>query len=913
MKLKVLPLLLFMFAWSCSDPQTDSKVDQQVQEEQSESLLTSMETGYLRIKVSAELAETLEANTDNAGVLTRTSITRADDVLSGIGVTYLTRTFPYAGRFEARTRAEGLHLWYEVYFDKSESLTRANSELGSIDGVEEVEYRPIIKHINSGVVIPVPETKATSSSRSSTDPFNDPMLSSQWHYNNVGTGYNQVEGSDINLYAAWDSGTVGSSKVIVCVVDTGIETDHNDLSANIWVNEAEVNGTRNVDDDGNGYIDDVYGYSFAGSVGSLEAGDHGTHVAGTISAVNNNNIGVGGIAGGNAAIGIAGVKLMSAEIFRTDPNDSSSTISGNSASAIKYGADNGAVISQNSWGYTSATTVPASDAAAIDYFVQYAGYDEYGNQEGPMAGGVVIFAAGNDELTYAIPGQHESAICVTAIGADYQSAYYTNYGDWADITAPGGDTYKGNLILSTATGNSYAKMQGTSMAAPHVSGVAALIVSKFGGTGFTAEDLKSRLYDYSRDISSYYSTTVKGKMGNLVDASASLTVESLVAPDNIISFSVNALSNSIIAEILLPKDSDAANYTPAGINVYYSTESFSTSIDRENLPSNVLSQSWLCDGLVAGETLTGSITNLEFETTYYVAFDAYDTSRNLSSSMTKVSTLTTGMNNAPLIEPLSGVDVDVKSFESVKLSFKCYDPDGHSVTLKVDPGSEALTLSSIVTDDTYTITIKGVDASEGDYKATLTLIDEYGMQTMLELNYTILPNTVPIVIDQPEDIVLTTLGQTYTIDLSTIFYDDDGESLTYSSSSSASSIAHIVPSSNMLYVTSMSYGNATIELTATDSRSASCTTTFMILIRDPSNEVDLYPNPVTDVLNVRMGDYYSTQIKIYNTLGGLVFSESVEVSPFDPPQLDLSDLSAGSYTLTLSYDNKELTRNIVKL
>ncbi len=894
---------------ACSDVVTPDSEEQQIEVSTDSINESNLTAGHLRIRINDEFAESLESNTDESGVLTKTSVTRADEVLSGIGVKYLTRTFPYAGRFEPRTRAAGLHLWYDVYFDESQPLTKANSDLGSLDGVLEVEYRPIPVHIASSVSIPV--TQSTSSSRSSTMPFNDPYLSSQWHYNNTGSGNNQIMGSDINLFAAWNDGDVGSNSVIVCVVDTGIDIVHEDLAANIWINEAEANGTRGVDDDKNSYTDDVNGYSFVTNGGSVKAGEHGTHVAGTIAAVNNNGVGVGGIAGGNYAKGIAGVQLISAEIFRVSDTDPDTTLTGSGATAIKYGADAGAVISQNSWGYEESTTVSSSDAAAIDYFIANAGFDENGVQVGPMAGGVVVFAAGNESRTVAVPGMYEPVICVTSIGADFKAAYYTNYGDWADIVATGGDYETGNMIVSTTPDNTYSKMQGTSMAAPHISGVAALIVSKYGGMGFTPQDLKDRLYNYGVDINSYQSSAMKGKLGDLVDTYSSLMTLSTIAPNSITTYSTSVSSNVIEASVTVPADSDASNGSAYGITAYYSTSSFTSSLNRDNLPSGVSSTSFLCSDVTAGGVLECEISGLAFETTYYIAFDAYDQSRN-KSSLSSISTVTTGSNNPPIIEALDGIDVEVKAYETLKFGFNCYDPDGHSVTLKVVAGSDALTYSSV--GDLYTFAIKGSDAPEGEYVATLTLSDQYGASTTLDFNYEILPNNAPEVINDPDDIVMTKVGETLQLDLSTVFYDEDGESLTYTSSSSASTVAHLVPSSNTLYITSMSYGNATITLTATDARGDNVSTEFKILVRDPSVEVDLYPNPVVSTLYVRMGAEYTTQIKIYNSVGGTVYSKSgVVVTPFEPAELDLSALSAGSYTFVMNYDGNEVTRNIVKL
>ena len=145
---------------------------------------------------------------------------------------------------------------------------------------------------------------------------------------------------------------------------------------------------------------------------------------------------------------------------------------------------------------------PESLKAAVDYFEQYAGKDENGKQVGPMDGGVVILAAGNENRDWSA-NMYEKMISVGALAPDYYRAYYSCYGDWVDICAPGGDYKKGSQIVSTLPGNKYGKMQGTSMACPHVSGVAALIASKNGGPGFTNTQLKKLLLEHTTDVSSY--------------------------------------------------------------------------------------------------------------------------------------------------------------------------------------------------------------------------------------------------------------------------------------------------------------------------------------------------------------------------------------------------------------------------
>ena len=198
---------------------------------------------------------------------------------------------------------------------------------------------------------------------------------------------------------------------------------------------------------------------------------HGTHVAGTIAAVNNNGVGVCGIAGGSGRGD--GVKIMSCEILGKSESGSSGAGLAGQIRAIKYAADNGAVICQNSWGYT-AGTISVTDwtrgsysalSRAMEYFNKYAGLDENGNQTGPMAGGIVLFAAGNDassEVCY--PAADANAISVGATAFTGAPAYYTNYGPGCNIAAPGGDAYQSYLenintgaseVLSTVNGGKY--------------------------------------------------------------------------------------------------------------------------------------------------------------------------------------------------------------------------------------------------------------------------------------------------------------------------------------------------------------------------------------------------------------------------------------------------------------------------
>ena len=472
-----------------------------------------------------------------AAAITRTAVTRSgiapvDDIFTQLGVTSLRRVFPCNPVAEERTRAAGLHKWYIVTFGEEVDLDAAARRLAAVSEVSFVQFNTKLQLASDNRACPYRDGSAAT--RAAAGGFNDPGYKDQWHYSNNGDrifAETTRAGADINVEEAWKL-AAGDPSLTVAIVDQGIKYSHPDLAANMWINKAEQSGATGRDDDGNGYADDVYGYNFALGTSRLtwdveayddkgkNVGDsgHGTHVAGTVAAVNNNGKGVCGVAGGTGSND--GVKLMSCQIFSGGKGGTIST----SVRAIKYAADNGASIIQCSWGYPTQSPFTsdsyyernyAAEKEAIDYFVSKKNNDV-------LDGGLAIFAAGNDATNFAsYPGGYRSYVSVTSFGPDYLPAYYTNYGPGCNVAAPGGDASispagtSAALVLSTlpselpaelgTDGADYGYMQGTSMACPHVSGVAALGLSYALARGrhYTVDEFKSMLLTAVNDIDSY--------------------------------------------------------------------------------------------------------------------------------------------------------------------------------------------------------------------------------------------------------------------------------------------------------------------------------------------------------------------------------------------------------------------------
>jgi len=511
---------------------------------------------------------------------------------------HLYHTRSDSDQFMERHKAWGFHLWLEVIVDDKTDIIDAVMQFSALSEVDfaEPEYRKRLvindaKFNSANLVISnenEPEGRWTP---------NDPQYGNQWHYKNTGQ-QGGTPGADISLQEAWNI-EKGNSNVIVAVIDGGITYTHQDLASNMW---SEV------------------GYNFVNGSPTVTPHDHGTHVAGTIAAVTSNMIGVAGVAGGSGTGD--GVRLMSCQVF-------SNNGSGGFHLAPIYAADNGASISQNSWGYSNAGVYDQSVLDAIDYFNVYGGGEA-------MNGGITLFSAGNSNS----PGQwypacYSGCFSVAATNNQDKKAWYSNYDTWVDISAPGGETNSVTArgVLSTLPNNSYGYFQGTSMACPHVSGVVALMISLGYGelTSLQIDSILRNTTDNHYNINSNY----LGKLGSgrLNAHSALLAVQELVQQvNNPQSFKASAINANRI-NLTWVKNTSNNN-----VMVVWSLNNvFGTPID-----GNVYNVGTTLPGggkvLYRGSNTNFSHLNLQPLTTYYYKAFSFNSANEYSTGITASAT-----------------------------------------------------------------------------------------------------------------------------------------------------------------------------------------------------------------------------------------------------------------------------------
>lgn len=844
-------------------------------------------TATVEVLLSDELCDLIEEDLARGGRV-KTRSDGFNSIQETLDVVSVSRIFNDP-EYEDNLRAAGLHKWYSITYRSGRPATRAAGDLLGVEGIE----------------------SATPARKIKRNAFNDPEYYRQWHYYNDGSlGSVFTKGADINVVPVWEQFTTGNPDVLVSVVDGGIDHNHPDLADNY-----------------------AGGYNFVRNNSYVTPDNHGTHVAGTIAAVSNNGIGVAGIAGGDAAAGKPGVKLLSSQIFSDDNGRA------NTADAIVWGANHGAVISQNSWSFDfdddPAEARRASEAglaayspslkAAIDYFIDNAGCNPSTGQQlpdSPMRGGVYIAAAGNDNNIYNVIAEYERVIAVASIGPDFSKARYSNYGPWVDICAPGGEANYGSsaMVYSTVPDARYGYLQGTSMACPHVSGVAALIVSYFGGQGFTNTQLRDKLLE-GANAEVMKDVNTRTYIGPLVDAFGSFTIGGVTPPDVVANYTVNVKSNNLDFAWNVTSGDDGLK--AFGYVIMAAKDpGLLVNPDMENLPEGVVSRRIYTGNIPAGQRMTGRIDDLEFNTTYYTAIAGFNSNNYYSLAVNQdgqvinantpaVAVNTTG-NNPPEVAIKGAGSITLKAHETGELHFTVLEPDEHPFSVSLDTPTGAAALR---TDDkgNYTLVINAPTADAGSYEAVVTVTDAYGLSSSITFRFVILENNPPEIIKDIDNILFSRIGERVALDMSEYINDPDGETLRYSVSLSTTTNLSFEQNGNVVEFRATNFGSTTVTLRGADVKSKTCTQTFIVLARDPSIPIDVYPNPVIDKLTVRpYKESPQTRITVLSSTGAKVFDSVQASSPFEPAIVDMGSVAPGKYVINVSFDGESYLRTVVK-
>ena len=511
---------------------------------------------------------------------------------------------------------------------------------------------------------------------------------------------------------------------------------------------------------------------------------------------------------------------------------------------------------------------------------------------------MVIFAAGNDGIENGAPASYAPVIAVGAISKDGTKASYSNYGSWCDIAAPGTD------IVSTLPNGQYGNLTGTSMACPHVSGVAALVVSYCGGPGFTNEMLKEKLLKSANTslLSSSY------KIGGLVDAMGAITYGADEAPAAVKDMKAEGRSNNI--DLTWTLTADTKGKKAFGYMVIYGKDKAAVESCSFKKPSSNVSYTSLSPEGKAGTKVTGYVSGLDFNSKYYVKMAAYSYGRNYSEG-TSVAEISTGANNPPVIKVDYEGELSLKASDVLEIPVTVIEPDSHEFTVSYTKGSDADVMSKTPSGNWY-ITITGSDAEAGSYTGTITAEDSYGLSATYALKYTIRENQAPVKTKDIENRLENNKGE-FTIDLSEYFSDPDGDKLTYEVVASDPSVAFFTPRENSLICTVLKYGHTTVTVTAKDPRNASATAEFVILARAKSTVYSAYPNPVTTTLNLATGqDLAAAKVKIVSQTGQVVIDKTVNASAFEPAKIDFKNVAPGIYNATFTIGSKEYNQTIIK-
>jgi len=550
---------------------------------------------------------------------------------------------------------------------------------------------------------------------------NDPRFSSMYGLNNTAqTGGTQD--ADIDAPEAWNINT-GTKRTIVAVIDTGVDYNHQDLAANMWRNTGEISGDG-VDNDGNGYVDDIYGYDFANNdADPMDDNGHGTHVSGTIGAVGNNGIGTTGV---NWNTRIMALKFLAA--------DGSGSTAG-AISALNYAVRMGANLSNNSWGGGGSSSLLSQ---AIS--------------NAKNAGHIFVAAAGNSGLnndaTANYPSNYDFDNVVAVAATDNKDvlASFSNYGaTTVDIAAPGVG------ILSTLPGNTYGTLSGTSMATPHVSGAISLIWDQ--NPTFTYQQVIAKLYSSVDKIAGLNGKVATGgrlNIGNALNGSTTNPPPADLNGAKILSSEAIGLNSGAItgfkvkfSEAIQVSTLTAANIkvtSPSGSLLTVSGITAVTGSNNTEFTFNIASSSVAGTYTIQvgpnildlagnkmnqdGDTINGELTQDVYSASYNLTSNS--TFNFYNTTVTNIRDFTRTVSYISITQDIKisdlNVVVDVTHTYDSDLIISLKSPAGVVTTLSYRRGGSGDNFLSTIFDDEATRTISSAIAPfQGSFKPDTTL------------------------------------------------------------------------------------------------------------------------------------------------------------------------------------------------
>lgn len=882
----------------------------------------------------------VEGGSDSASSLSSTL--HSSVPLTRSGNLKMEPVFDISGEYAPAMRREGLDRWYKITFDKGIDVQSVIDALKTDESVEIVHggLQVVQNKLNyTAYHEPVSATRSGDfpDVNNGYSAFNnaDPLLRKQWHYSNEGMREGFVQGADINLFEAWEK-TTGDSRVVVAIIDSGIDTTHPDLQGSMW-----------KDKDGH------YGKNFLDNNYTIDPGFHGTHVGGTVGARSNNGIGVAGVAGGDGNTN-TGVRLMSCQIFGPDRPDGTSQAATTDqiAQSFIWAAQNGALIANCSWGFpwnpqkhfnsedyknefAQASTLIQ---AGIDFFIKYAGNDSNGNpkSESLMSGGVVFFATGNDfarDVEIA-PASNPLVIAVGSFTPDFTLARYSNTGTWVDVLAPGGvvdehiekgilstvPTAFGNIKIGDVMGNKYlypgqtqyAFANGTSMATPHVTGIAALMVSHFGkqGGGFTNKELRKRLLGAIKAQSlekASKDVALKGKMGvGFIDAGYALSEPEKTAPKKVEEIKVLE-ANYYDAKIswTVTADEDAVTQTAFAYDIYLND---SETAELSNRTDVVYSHE-----KKTGESLEYQFKELESDKTYYVSVVARDRSGNRAAAASV--RLKTKLNHAPqIMNPFTEKLFILDTRPFYKYSFKVQDQDPDQTwTHEVSNLPKGVTL--LRNGENLDLAIL-VDGQVGTYSFDITLTDNLRGKRVEKVEYEIVKHYAPRLIAEIGDVSFFEDDRPMRIELKDLFEVTPGLGQPkFEVKSNNKEVAEANIDNREVVVTPRKRGTATITIIVDDGQKKSHTT-FQVRVTDKSaSDVHaLYPVPAHSYLKILMrSDVEKVDVTVTSVRGEVLISSTLEVKQKQrEATLDIDRLAPGVYNLIVKSERTTSKRTFIK-